>query len=1212
MRFYFKLILVLTITQIQSISYPYAQKIHFSYLTTKDGLSQNRVRTIIKDKYGFMWFGTWNGLCRYDGYSFKVYKNIPNDNHSIASNRIHYLYKDSNGDLWIETFRSVICRYQYETDNFIRFKPAQLPRAIRDSVNRQQNLAKINSLATELQQKIGLFELSQTKENIVFKVNPNNEGGINDNNVNCVYKDNEGILWLGTTTGGVNKAELNAKPFHTHTLETDLHSTAQTSVRAILADSSGIWLGTQDKGVIFFDRKTYTRKTVTGLVSGKNVRALLKDSRGDLWIGSRTRLDKYSPRTKKTTSYFQQNGASFTRFFAIAEDPLDQSIWLATINGILRYDPKTSTFQKQKLNHSFSSSGAGCLFFDSQKNLWIGSEYAGLIKVKRNLRTRQIAEIQIYNSEGENPKLPDNRVYGITEDEKGNIWAGTANGLAKIDSKNHITLFGQQQGLADTYIAKVQADQQGFIWIGHKLGLSRLNIASGVIRNYTIKENTPRFEFTDATGCRDNKNGELFFGSTEGFVSFLPTEISDNTQLPKVYFTGLEVQNKAVVQGEKINERVLLTSPITLTKQLRFIHDDHSFSIEFAALQYIAPDRCQYAYKLEGIDADWVVSDARKRVASYSNLPDGKYRLLVKASNSDGIWNPEPATLEIIVLPPWWHTWWAYGIYALLFIFLIYGIYRIVQTRQAYHQKIFQAKIQAEKAIEMDELKSRFFTNISHEFRTPLSLIIDPLDYLMSGKNLAGKEKTYYQIIHRNASRLLQLINELLAFRKLESGTRQLAIQHQDIVLFIRQLLSAFELRAEKRQIKLHFESENESLFMGFDAEVLSTILYNLVSNALKFSGEKGEIWIRLHAQSPQMNDVSISVKDNGSGIPANMIDRIFDPFVQADNHVQKSLEGTGLGLALTKELVELHQGNISVSSEPFIATCFTFTLKGFDENTAQEFSQIAEYSNDKIETIAFEETQNTSSEVILLVEDNDDIRTYLKSILQNTYQVYEASNGIEGFEKAKEIVPDIIITDVMMPQESGIELCGKIKNDERTSHIPVIVLTARQSQESQIESYDIGADAFIPKPFSSELLQSRIQNLLNSRKKLRELFGLSTGFDHKIIGTNATDKLFVTKVYHLIESNLLDTNLNVEWLADQLSLSRTQLYRKIKALTNQSVHDFITTIRLKKASEYLQENHTVAEISYMVGYSDPTTFSRAFQKQFGQTPKKYSQNSKQ
>jgi signal transduction histidine kinase/DNA-binding response OmpR family regulator/streptogramin lyase len=1175
-----------------------------------------------------MWFGTYNGLCRYDGYKFKVYSTIPGDTTSIANNRIHYIYKDPEGTLWITTFNSSICRYNYQTDNFTRFTANQLPKAIRDSTNRLRNLLAFQTLAGDLQRHIGAFQLSPTKEHIVFQTKPNDLGGLNDNNVYCAYKDNAGILWLGTATGGVNKLDLNTKPFHSFSVTADNKTSVNTPVRALWADSSGIWLGTQDDGLVYINPKTKIQKRFPQGPVGKNVRSILKDSYGDIWIGYRTGLDRYDVRSNQFINCFDGGTGSNSinyRFLSIAEDPVDHSVWLGTYYDVFKYNRTAGVFEKQALNKYLGKPSTVCLFFDSKNSLWIGTEYSGIIQIKRDPKTRAWTDTISYNGDGINPELPDERVYSITEDKQGNIWAGTANGLCRIDPRSgKVKLYTKQDGLADQYIAKLLPDQQGNIWISHKKGLSKLTVRTGVIRNYVVKESMQGFEFMDGSGCINKSTGELYFGNMEGFVSFQPQEITDNPYLPVVTLTELQVLNKPVEAGQMVNGRVILPAPVHLAKEITLTHEDRSFSIEFAALLYSGPEKNQYAFMLEGQDKDWIHTDASRRIASYSNLPEGTYLFKVKASNSDGVWNPTPATLQIIVLPPWWRTWWAYSGYTFLILLAGYGAYRLIRTRQKYNRQILIERLKAEKVRELEQLKSRFFTNVSHEFRTPLTLIIDPLESLLSGKLPSGKVRDYYVIMHRNARRLLGLVNQFLDFRKLESGNMNLHVTRQDIVAFVRNTMAAFEFQAQQRNIDLTLDTKLESLEFGFDADVVDKILYNLISNAFKFTSDGGRITVSLATASDHPEQVVLSVTDNGVGIPPGLADRIFEPFYQVESKEHSNSGGTGVGLSLTRELVTLHRGTITVSSEPIKETCFRVTLSNLapeavelpkkvelpQKNEVSDF-QMADNSGEFTPLVQEQET-NSEPAVVLVVEDNADIRNYLKMNLSVDYKVIEAPNGSEGLEKAMETIPDLIISDIMMPGLNGLELCRKLKTDEKTSHIPVILLTARQSDHYQMEGYETGADAYIGKPFSTALLLVRIKNLIESRKKLRQLFNQSTGFDTRLVGTNAADKAFLSKATCLIESNMSNEDFSVEWLASQLFLSRTQLYRKIKALTNQSVHEFVTTIRLNKAADLLLEGQSsVSEIAFTVGYSDSTSFSRMFQKQYGQTPKKFSQQGK-
>ena len=472
--------------------------------------------------------------------------------------------------------------------------------------------------------------------------------------------------------------------------------------------------------------------------------------------------------------------------------------------------------------------------------------------------------------------------------------------------------------------------------------------------------------------------------------------------------------------------------------------------------------------------------------------------------------------------------------------------------------------------------------------------------------------------MHRNAGRLLVLINQFLEFRKLESGNIRLHVTRQDMVLFVRNIMAAFEYQAQQRNIRFTFETTVAALEFGFDADIADKILYNLLSNAFKFTPKEGRITVSLSATSNQAEQVALLVTDNGIGIPPELTCKIFEPFYQVDSIEHKNMGGTGVGLSFTKELVTLHKGTITVSSEPNVQTCFTVTLANLPLDVVDPLltkvvtdNQMPENSGEFSSLVQNLET-HTDPTVVLIVEDNDDVRNYLRMNLIVNYEVIEAVNASDGFEKAIETIPDLVISDIMMPGIRGMELCRKLKTDEKTSHIPVILLTARQSDQYQVEGYETGADAYIIKPFSTALLLVRIKNLIESRKKLRQLFSKSTGFDTRLVGTNATDKAFINKATSLIETNMSNIDFSVEWLASQLFLSRTQLYRKIKALTDQSVHEFVTTIRLNKAAELLVEDQlSMNEIAFMIGYSDSTGFSRSFQKQFGQPPKKFSQQRK-
>ncbi|GAB3426024.1 two-component regulator propeller domain-containing protein [Niabella aquatica] len=1182
----------------------------FEYLTAKDGLPQSTIRGIVKDKYGFMWFGTWNGLCRYDGYSFKIYRTIPGDTSSIASNRIHYLHKDSEGTIWVSVFNQIVCRYNYNTDDFTRYKLADIPLPFRDSVNRQRDMIALQNASDFLRSVIGPFHLAGTKESIVFETPVGVQGSLSDNNVNCMYRDEAGILWIGTANGGINKADLNAGKFQSVPVYADQHKILYMAIRSMWVDEKGVWLGTEDGGLYYIDHQMQAPHKVSERLAGENIKAVLKDKNGNVWIGKRSGLDKYNPQTGQITSYFKTSvSSSESRFYAIAEDPVTHDLWFSYYNGILKYNPDSRVFEKQPLE-SYGRSGAGCLFFDSKNNLWIGTEYSGLIQLKRDPKNNTWTDTVVYTSVASDKRSPDERVYAVVEDSEGSIWVGAANGLTRINPKTQaVKTYTVKDGLVDHYITQVMA-QPGYIWFAHKNGLSKFNIKTGQIQNYAVKKPGQDFEFMDGSGFFDRSTGQMYYGTTKGFIHFNPQEIADNPFLPVTAFTALQVLNKTVNVGDTINGRVMLPMPLHMAPSITLTHEDKSFSIEFAALHYSNPARNQYAYMLVGQDKDWIYTDASRRIASYSNLSPGKYVMMVKASNSDGVWNPMPATLEIIVLPPWWKTWWAYTIYTLLLIASGYGLFRIVQVRQQYHREILTERLKAEKAQELDQLKSSFFTNVSHEFRTPLTLIIDPLRSLLANNNAAEKEKLHYNVMYRNAQRLLTLINQFLDFRKLESGKMKLSPQRQDIVAFVKNTAAAFDYKAQEQHIHFSIKATPQQIMIGFDADVAGKVLYNLISNAFKFTPPEGSIEVRIIAENEIPDEVILSVTDSGRGIPADKIDKVFEPFFQVEGEGQHA--GSGVGLSLTKELVELHKGKITVTSRPGIATCFMVHLSNLEAGSRQAGNHSAWLNNKPEPSMPFVPADKESSAalpIVLVVEDNDDIRNYIRQGLSPFYSVLEAAHGAEGFDKATVSIPDLIVSDVMMPVMDGLELCKKLKTDEKTSHIPVILLTARQSDQYESESYETGVDAYVVKPFNMSLLLVRIRSLIEGRTRLRQLFSQSPESYSNPVGLSTADKAFLAKATRLVEDHMSDGDVNVEWLAGRLFMSRTQLYRKVKAVTNQSVHEFVTGIRLHKAAGLLlQGQHSVTDIAFMVGYADATSFSRMFQKQYGTTPKKYSQ----
>lgn len=704
-----------------------------------------------------------------------------------------------------------------------------------------------------------------------------------------------------------------------------------------------------------------------------------------------------------------------------------------------------------------------------------------------------------------------------------------------------------------------------------------------------------------------------------GFFRFHPDSIpGPNTNIPPVVLTKFNIRNL----------EFQLDSNITYKRHIRLKHNQSFFSFEFSALDYVNPEKNQFAYMLDGVDEDWTYSGNR-RFANYTDISPGDYIFRVKASNSDGYWNETGTFVRISIAPPPWRSWWAYTLYAISFIILIIAWRRYDLKRHRLKQALEIEQLEAVKLKELDSMKSRFFANISHEFRTPLTLILGPLEKLIG---TTKDEQCVHDLnmIQRNALRLQRLINQLLNLSKLEAGEMKLIAGERNIVKLVRGYAHSFESLAKQKNIKLVFSSDDERTLIYVDNDKIEKILYNLLSNAFKFTPEGGEITVSVvtHPVKPVYKEgteggVNIIITDTGPGIPPDKVKFIFDRFYQAENVSNGDHEGTGIGLALTQELVKLHRGDIHVNSKPGVGTSFTVTLpKGKahlkDEEIADSFDQEDLFKEITPEAVfSVKNVQKTEQNIhkspdkpqLLIVEDNDDLRSYIRSYLEDDYTVFEAINGALGVELATELVPDLVISDVMMPKMDGYQLSKKLKTDERTCHVPIILLTAKAAKEDKIEGLKTGADDFLTKPFDPSELLVRVRNLIEQRQSLREYYlreiKLSPEPDKPAMVS--MDEHFLRRAVEEVEKNMSDEEYSVETFGKNMAMSRMQLHRKITALTGQTASEFIRNLRLLRAAKLIRNNAgTIAEIAYDTGFTTPSYFTECFKKYFGKSPKKY------
>lgn len=971
-------------------------------------------------------------------------------------------------------------------------------------------------------------------------------------------------------------------------------------------DKHNLWIGTEGEGLNYLNRETntYTNYRYSpnnpNSLSSNLVKSIIKDNKNRIWVGTHLGgLNLFNPETNNfirfTSKKDDTSSISNDEITSIFEDGKGR-FWVGTNNGLNSFNPETGKFIRNRINGLHDA--VFFIYEDAMHTIWVATN-AGLYQLKAN-------EIKFTSRlAGGQQILPYNTISCIAEDKKGFFWLGTfRNGLFKLDTKKHrYHKISEADGLPSNNIVGILEDNKNNLWVSTDNGLCKYNPEKKSFNIYNIKDGLPGNEFNYKSLLKDSK-GEFFFGSLSGMISFFPDDIKQNKNIPKALFTGLKLFNKSI---NLTNNDGLLDSNISITKSVTFKSNDNVFAIDFTVLNFIKPDKNLYAYKLVGFEKNWNYVSIPS--ANYTNLSPGNYTLLVKGSNNDGLWTSEATQLKIKVLPPFYKTWWAYLIYlcitaAILFVFVRYLLIRAVLTKEK----------------EINELKLEFFTNISHEIRTPLTLIIGPLEKIIDNAQDNPSLNRDLQPIKNNADRLMNLVTELLDFRKAESGKMTLQVSSGNIVKFCKEIFLAFQNMALSNNIDYNFKSESDEMTLYFDKVQFEKVLFNLLSNAFKFTHKGGQISLKIQQDE---NTVDILINDNGKGIPLNIQSNIFNNFYQANPGINI---GTGLGLSLSKSITELHHGTIKLQSEAETAfkngyTCFRISLKkGKTHFKTKElvedyiyYDDVKNYNINQTAAIADTAPEITISKEkkysVLLVEDNIEVRNFIKVALENTYNIYESEDGLIGWETATALIPDLILSDIMMPNMDGLELCRKLKTDERTSHIPVVLLTARSAYIHQLNGFENGADAYVMKPFNLKILALNIHNLLQARETIRQKFGQVVTLEPKNLIINTTEQNFLNKIMNLIENHLADPDFDVPKLASEIGMSQPVLYKKIRALTDLSVNDFIKSIRLKKAAQLLKSAQgNIAEIAYAVGFNDRKYFSLEFKKAFGKSPSEYMQ----
>lgn len=1218
----------------------------------RKSLSNNYVTGIVEDSDYNIWISTYNGFNKLievnsEIYFEKYFKDSSNEN-SISSNIIWSITKSKIDPalLWLGTSEGLT---SFNTKTKV-FKQIPIPNPAKlqfgESAGNVIEEFSGNKKILWADSYAGLLRIDLSDGRVTRFINDEkNPKSIISNQINGLLKDRSGVIWIVTQNGISYFSEKSLKFNNLQSASEngfDYNLLNNKSVNAITLDSHNtIWFGT-NKGLYFLDGKSNNKFIQKYKALGDiNIWSLTEGNQNELWIGTYgygiVKLHTAIGRIEKINPDLPQTRVASANFNRVVYSDNKKDIWVGYwgigLGRINSSDNKFEIWQNagNQITESLSHNDDWAIYQDRKGRMWIGTNGGGL-----NLLVEERSG-KFLKWMADDDGLSSNSINAITEstnkkyasDDKTVLWIATDNGLNKFtindsavdilidNSKIEIKQYSSRQGLLNNSIKAIAEDDNGNLWLTTGKGISLFDVEKEIFLNFNNADGIFDGDFNTSSILKDN-NGKIYAGSLKGLNVFIPQNIKLSSFNPPIVFTNFQIFNQPV----KIGENSPIKNELNKSKLIELSYSQNVFSFEFAALDYNSSKSIQYKYFMEGFDEDWIESGSRRYV-TYTNLSPGEYHFKVKSTNADGVWQDNTTELKIIIASPWWATSWAYTIYVLIIVIGLYVIRRFELNRTKLKNILKMREYEAIKQKELDETKSRFFANLSHEFRTPLMLIKGPLEQLMNDEsNIKNIDR--YKLIHRNTENLQLLIDQLLELTQLETASIPLKAKLENLSNQIRGLAYSFKSFADKKNINLAFKSVEDSVIAWIDSDKLEKIINNLLSNALKFTPEGGSVTVELVKKILKGKKYAeITISDTGIGIPKQKIDKIFDRFYQVDDSIQRAYGGSGIGLALVKELVDLHRWEISVSSETNKGTEFVLLIPLWDDYldedqkvkseflnyslvTSEKNSSFEENDHKDSDEIENDETANNKSS-ILIVEDSSDVRLYLLDLLKSDYTLFEAANGKEGITVAKEKIPDLIISDVMMPEMDGVEFCSKIKSDFLTSHIPVIMLTAKASGESKIQGLETGADDYLTKPFSSKELFVRIKNLLEQRKLLREKFSKEINPVLQKITSNSLDEEFLQKAFSLVEKNIDNVNFDTETFAKEMFLSRMQLHRKFEAITGQTPGDFIRTFRLKRAAQLLKENRlSVTQIAYAVGYNSPSQFTRAFSKQFNCTPTEY------
>lgn len=1307
--------------------FKFQNKLKFYNLTVENGLSNNNITSILQDSVGFLWFGTTDGLSRYDGANFLTFRNEYQNQNSLCNNDIQCMYYDNQHRIWIGTdngldaFSPATNTFTHYGELFAKYRSVyssviSLDGDSRDNIfaatadgnllvitsndslflidkdlvhSRQvRNLALENDTALWVSYPTAVERVNvhnNTKlhydipgqVNLIYLDNSNNvwigagaglwflANGedspqkvparlLSDTDITSVKQDADGLLWIGTRNGGLNisKAPFTAiseLQFDHYLPRNDMQSVSSRTVLNIFEDKdNNMWLGTFSSGVNFVNKGGEKIVTLTqnpfdkNSLSHKRVWGICEDHQGNLWIGADGGgLNKFDPYADKYTNYQYnegENSISDNSVLCLLEDS-QGFLWIGTyLGGLNRFDPETEHFKTYKNNpadiSSIGKNDVRTIFEDSKKRLWIGLNGGGLnlfhpeteefekITSFTYADVRSMVEdkdgglwvatngrglIYYHHDEGKvkafssrtYPEMDTDRLYDLVLIDN-EIWMASRNrGLIHYNIEyDRFSSYSEKDGLINNNTKALLAESDHEIWISTSKGISLFDIDTKTFINYGSLDGVQAGEFNPGSTLL-SQYGYICFGGNEGLNVFSPERLKRKDKDAKVVFTGLRVFDQPL-QFNWENTTNAQTSPGSVVLN----YDQNVFTIDFIAIDYPYSNQYKYSYILENYDREWWTLDSKEGV-TYRNLPPGRYTFKVKALANNDLWESSPRSLEITIKPPFWKTIPAFILYFAAGAVIIYIILSYYTRQVKLKSSLYFEKKLRSREHELNEERLRFFTNFSHELRTPLTLILAPLNDLIKKSADEGDEKKL-NLIRRNALQLSKLIDKLLEFRKAETGSDKLSIAHHNMVELVAGYINNFVEYAHSKNIELHFDASREKIFLWIDAEKIRIVLNNLLSNAFKYTPRHGKIRVSINDDEEQ---VTVSVQDSGQGIKQDDLSTIFNWYYSANE--KKNVKSTGLGLAISRRYVEMHHGELKVESGLGKGSRFYFSLMKqedplvvFTENElALSGSEEAdmEISHSHAQKMPLEKVRNKENDqLILLIDDNHDVLEYLNDSLGERYKIVMADNGEKGVKMAFEHIPDLIISDVMMPVKTGLDLCRELKQDIRTSHIPIMLLTAKTAMESVQHGYEHGADEYISKPFDMDLLKIRAKNLIANRSRIKDYLNNNKEYH----GKNNKEEEFLNKLNEIILRKSEENEATVNTIAHELGFSRPSLYRKLKAITDMSINEYIRQVKIKKAEALISSGEmNISEAAFYMGFNDIKHFRSVFKKQTGKLP---------